>query len=388
MPDLNLNIEDDREIDHETVLSPLLRPPPAVWSAAAAAAEDIDLFVQPPGERDGLPNVLIVLDNTANWNDPFTDEMAALDRYVQWPAVNERRHRQVPGRPDALHRDRASPTSKSTAATSVRRSATSTRRTRPSTQRWSTASTRMRTSRTAARPARPWPRPTSTSPASRRYTGNEQGQDRLHGQRLRHRRQSQGDLCAAQQRARRFNGSPYNSPLVNGSCARQLHHLHQQRPGAGQQRRQHHRDDLADDRRPRPPASPARRPDPDLADRLAVERGRRMGAVHEEEPARASRPTPSTSSKITGQTAGLDRAAEEHGERQRRQVLRRQLGHRRRRDRARARRDLLRDPGRQQRVRVGQLARQRQHRRHVPEPGLHRHVPARPGRRCRAGTAT
>ncbi len=43
-----------------------------------AIAEDIDLFVQPPGLANGIPNVLIVLDNTANWNDPFTEQMAAL----------------------------------------------------------------------------------------------------------------------------------------------------------------------------------------------------------------------------------------------------------------------------------------------------------------------
>jgi type IV pilus assembly protein PilY1 len=46
--------------------------------AGPAVAEDIDLFVQPPSIATGLPNVLIVLDNTANWNDPFTEQMAAL----------------------------------------------------------------------------------------------------------------------------------------------------------------------------------------------------------------------------------------------------------------------------------------------------------------------
>jgi type IV pilus assembly protein PilY1 len=43
-----------------------------------AMAEDIDLFVQPPGLASSAPNVLIILDNTANWNDPFTEQMAAL----------------------------------------------------------------------------------------------------------------------------------------------------------------------------------------------------------------------------------------------------------------------------------------------------------------------
>jgi type IV pilus assembly protein PilY1 len=34
----------------------------------AAHAEDIDLFVQPSGASAGIPNVLIILDNTANWS--------------------------------------------------------------------------------------------------------------------------------------------------------------------------------------------------------------------------------------------------------------------------------------------------------------------------------
>ena len=33
-----------------------------------ARAEDIDLFVQPAGPATGVPNVLIILDNTANWS--------------------------------------------------------------------------------------------------------------------------------------------------------------------------------------------------------------------------------------------------------------------------------------------------------------------------------
>src|SRR5262245_59479707 len=45
---------------------------------APAGAEDIDLFVQPGGDNGGVPNVLILLDNTANWNTPFTAEIAAI----------------------------------------------------------------------------------------------------------------------------------------------------------------------------------------------------------------------------------------------------------------------------------------------------------------------
>ena len=41
-------------------------------------AEDIDLFVQPPPTATDLPNVLILLDNTANWNTAFTNEIASL----------------------------------------------------------------------------------------------------------------------------------------------------------------------------------------------------------------------------------------------------------------------------------------------------------------------
>lgn len=44
---------------------------------AGASAEDIDLFIKTPVVAD-LPNVLIVIDNTANWNTAFAAEMAAL----------------------------------------------------------------------------------------------------------------------------------------------------------------------------------------------------------------------------------------------------------------------------------------------------------------------
>lgn len=44
-----------------------------------AVAEDIDLFVQPPGAAStGVPNVLLMVDNTANWNPMFTAEIDAL----------------------------------------------------------------------------------------------------------------------------------------------------------------------------------------------------------------------------------------------------------------------------------------------------------------------
>ena len=54
-----------------------------------AAAEDIDLFTQPPSATSGTPNVLIVLDNTANWNTAFVNEKAALVETVNSLPVND-----------------------------------------------------------------------------------------------------------------------------------------------------------------------------------------------------------------------------------------------------------------------------------------------------------
>jgi type IV pilus assembly protein PilY1 len=47
-------------------------------STGAAHAEDIDLFVGYNQAATQAPNVLFVLDNTANWNQPFTAEITAL----------------------------------------------------------------------------------------------------------------------------------------------------------------------------------------------------------------------------------------------------------------------------------------------------------------------
>lgn len=52
-------------------------------------AEDIDLFVGLPANANDLPNVLIVLDNTANWNTAFTNEMAALVNVVSALPANK-----------------------------------------------------------------------------------------------------------------------------------------------------------------------------------------------------------------------------------------------------------------------------------------------------------
>ena len=55
-----------------------------------ASAEDIDLFVQPAGTAAGAPNVLILLDNTANWGPAtaFANEIAALSATLNNLPVN------------------------------------------------------------------------------------------------------------------------------------------------------------------------------------------------------------------------------------------------------------------------------------------------------------
>jgi type IV pilus assembly protein PilY1 len=44
----------------------------------SSQAEDIDLFVDSPTNATDLPNVLFIVDNTANWNTAFANEMSAL----------------------------------------------------------------------------------------------------------------------------------------------------------------------------------------------------------------------------------------------------------------------------------------------------------------------
>lgn len=47
-------------------------------ASIASHAEDIDLFVGAPPSSTDVPNVLIILDSTANWNQAFDNEKAAL----------------------------------------------------------------------------------------------------------------------------------------------------------------------------------------------------------------------------------------------------------------------------------------------------------------------
>jgi len=52
-------------------------------------AEDVDLFVGNPADSNGLPNVLFIVDNTANWTQAFTNEIAALSSTFEALPVND-----------------------------------------------------------------------------------------------------------------------------------------------------------------------------------------------------------------------------------------------------------------------------------------------------------
>ena len=65
-----------------------------VTFGVTATAEDIDLFIQPPATQADVPNVLILLDNTANWSRTvdgqaiYINEIAALVSTLNGLAVN------------------------------------------------------------------------------------------------------------------------------------------------------------------------------------------------------------------------------------------------------------------------------------------------------------
>jgi len=65
-----------------------------VTFGVTATAEDIDLFIQPPSTQADVPNVLILLDNTANWSRTvdgqaiYINEIAALVSTLNGLAVN------------------------------------------------------------------------------------------------------------------------------------------------------------------------------------------------------------------------------------------------------------------------------------------------------------
>ncbi|MEH6584489.1 MAG: hypothetical protein V7754_21330 [Halioglobus sp.] len=53
---------------------------------SSSFAEDVDLFLGHPGGSPQPPNILFIVDNTANWNTPFSDEMQALqDVFLNLP---------------------------------------------------------------------------------------------------------------------------------------------------------------------------------------------------------------------------------------------------------------------------------------------------------------
>src|SRR5918994_463422 len=59
---------------YQTILAAAL-----VLCCSTLRAEDIDLFVDAPSGVGGLPNVLFIVDNTANWTEAFENEKAALE---------------------------------------------------------------------------------------------------------------------------------------------------------------------------------------------------------------------------------------------------------------------------------------------------------------------
>jgi type IV pilus assembly protein PilY1 len=62
--------------------------PLLVMLCGSVHAEDIDLFIGAPSSASDLPGVLFIIDNTANWNQPFSNEMAALANTLRNLPVN------------------------------------------------------------------------------------------------------------------------------------------------------------------------------------------------------------------------------------------------------------------------------------------------------------
>ena len=55
---------------------------PVAVAAFDPVNDDTDIFLADPSFSAERPNVLIILDNTANWNQPFTAEKTALVNVV------------------------------------------------------------------------------------------------------------------------------------------------------------------------------------------------------------------------------------------------------------------------------------------------------------------
>ena len=64
------------------VLSAALLCMSAAYSAFDPVNDDTDIFLANPAIAAERPNVLIILDNTANWNNAFTNEKNALVQVV------------------------------------------------------------------------------------------------------------------------------------------------------------------------------------------------------------------------------------------------------------------------------------------------------------------
>ncbi|MBF0192445.1 MAG: hypothetical protein HQL99_15100 [Magnetococcales bacterium] len=60
------------------ILTLLAMPAGDAWAVFDPVNDDTDLFLSNPNVASDRPNVLIILDNTANWNQPFVNEKSAL----------------------------------------------------------------------------------------------------------------------------------------------------------------------------------------------------------------------------------------------------------------------------------------------------------------------
>src|SRR5689334_10345027 len=61
-----------------TLAAALCALPQAGWTVFDPVNDDTDIFLANPTITSERPNVLLMLDNTANWNTAFNDEKAAL----------------------------------------------------------------------------------------------------------------------------------------------------------------------------------------------------------------------------------------------------------------------------------------------------------------------
>ena len=284
----------DTEHEYERILTAVLAASVVLVAQAPSRAEDIDLFVQPPGVAAGVPNVLIVLDNTANWNQAFTNEIAGAGSHGQRTArgtggtakfrvglmlfteTGNRNNNVDGGYVRAAHR------------------ATWTTRTRPSTWRCSTASTRSADKSNGGKAGKTMVEAYQYYSGARAVHGQQQGQDRLHGQHQRHGR-VQCDLVPVQrQRTQCLRRVTLQRPARGRKLRAQLHHLHQQRRGAGQQLGHLHATTQLQSAATAEGITGATTAIPINPGRLAGQRRRRVGEVHEEELSRPSRPTRST----------------------------------------------------------------------------------------------